>query len=258
MQVSLLTDDYKNDMQFYEEFLNDTLWTSKFLSTDSITIPHELPDFQIFFAIRDKEIREREYHKMIKIISENVIDFDRDISMNETFWHSWLCLYKREYLLNTYPQIKDQYDIFKNIVIKKFDWENYIYKAVLMAQYVNENVEQEKHDQYYHLILQNMDMFNYIIKYEIFRNGKFLINIMDIIEDNGLSKILKAKIKNRPDLGKDERYGRRVIFELNKAYPIVMSPMLDKEMLEEYFLKYLGYYYQEIVQLTDEEDEGEF
>lgn len=71
-----------------------------------------------------------------------------------------------------------------------------------------------------------------------------IINIMDIIEETGLSKVLKARIKDRPDLGKDERYGRRVIFELNKAYPIVMSPMLDKEKLKEYFLKYLGYYYQ--------------
>ena len=52
--------------------------------------------------------------------------------------------------------------------------------------------------------------------------------------------VVKAIIKNRPDLVKDERYGRRVIFELNKAYPIVMSPMLEKERLKEYFLKYLS------------------
>ena len=164
--------------------------------------------------------------------------------MDERFWHSWLCLYKREYLLNTYPQIREDYSAFKNIVIKKFDWENYIYKAILIAQYVEENAQPEKYEYYYRLILQNMDMFNYIIKYEIFRNGQFLINIMDIIAETGLSSILKAKIKNRPDLGKDERYGRRVIFEMNKAYPIVMSPMLDKDMLKEYFLKYLGYYYE--------------
>ena len=60
-----------------------------------------------------------------------------------------------------------------------------------------------------------------------------IINIMDIIEETGLSKVLKARIKDRPDLGKDERYGRRVIFELNKAYPIVMSPMLDADEYEK-------------------------
>ena len=102
-----------------------------------------------------------------------------------------------------------------------------------------------------------MDMFNYIIKYEIFRNGSFLIKIMDIIDETGLSKVLKTKIKNRPDLGQDERYGRRVIFELNKAYPIVMSPMLDEQQLKEYFLKYLGYYYDggnnENIEVVEEE-----
>lgn len=258
MQISLLTDDYKNDELFYQTFLNDGLWQSEYLSSEILNIPEKLPDFPIFFAIRDKDIRETEYSKMIKIVADHVIQLDRDIFMDEKFWHSWLCLYKRDYLLETYPQIRDDYQTFKNIVIKKYDWENYIYKAVLIAQYVDDWVELDKHDHYYHLILQNMDMFNYIIKYEIFRNGRFLINIMDIIEETGLGKVLKARIKDRPDLGNDERYGRRVIFELNKAYPIVMSPMLDKEKLKEYFLKYLSYYYQDSLIDIDKDDEGEF
>lgn len=82
-----------------------------------------------------------------------------------------------------------------------------------------------------------------MIKYKVFRNDKFIINVLDIINDNDLAKVLKAKIKDRPDLGKDERYGRRVLFEFNKAYPVVMSPMLDKVELEELFMEYLGYYY---------------
>lgn len=180
------------------------------------------------------------------------------ICLDERFWHSWLCLYKRNYLLTTYPQIQDDYKTFKKMIIKKFDWENYIYKAVLIAQYVDEYSAPEQRDHYYQLILQNMDVLNYIVKYEIFRNGRFLINIMDIIEETGLSKILKAKIKDRPDLGPDERYGRRVIFELNKAYPVVMSPMLEKEKLKSYFLKFLGYYYQGELIDVDEDDEGDF
>ena len=258
MQISLLTDSYKNDEQFYQVFLKDELWKSEYLSNDVINIPEELPEFPIFFAIRDKDVRETEYSKMIKIVADHVIQLDRDIVMDEKFWHSWLCLYKRDYLLDTYPQIRNDYQTFRNIVIKKFDWENYIYKAILIAQYVDECTNPNQHDHYYHLILQNMDMFNYIIKYEIFRNGRFLINIMDIIEETKLSKVLKSRIKDGPDLGNDERYGRRVIFELNKAYPIVMSPMLEKEKLKEYFLKYLGYYYQGSLIDIDENDEGDF
>ena len=66
---------------------------------------------------------------------------------------------------------------------------------------------------------------------------------LDIIDELDLAKVMKAKIKNRPDLGKDERVGRRVIFEFNKSYPVVLSPMLDKESLKEPFLEYLSYYY---------------
>lgn len=54
---------------------------------------------------------------------------------------------------------------------------------------------------------------------------------------------MKAKIKGRDDLEKDTMVGRRVIFEFNKSYPVIMSPMLDKEALKEPFLEYLNYYY---------------
>ena len=59
-----------------------------------------------------------------------------------------------------------------------------------------------------------------------------------------LTKVMKAKVKNRPDLAKEERVGRRVIFEFNKSYPVVMSPMMDKDEFKEVFLDYLYYYYK--------------
>ncbi len=66
---------------------------------------------------------------------------------------------------------------------------------------------------------------------------------MSIIDELNLSKVLKAKVKGREDLGDDERVGRRVIFEFNKSYPVVMSPMLNKENLKELFIEYLSYYH---------------
>ncbi|WP_285398458.1 hypothetical protein [Lysinibacillus sp. fls2-241-R2A-57] len=65
---------------------------------------------------------------------------------------------------------------------------------------------------------------------------------MTVIYNLEISELLKGKITDRPDLGKDERYGRRVIFELNKAYPVLMSPLLDIEALQEEFLKALSNY----------------
>lgn len=240
MEIKLLTGNYKNDENFYQAFLDDTLWQSEYLSNESMLISRKIPFFPVYL---NQSHNEEDYFEMLRVMTEYVVELDRDITMSERFWHSWLCLYQRECLLEKYPKIKEGYSAFKNVVIKKFDWENYIYKGLLIAQYVQENAVPDKYEHYYRTVLDNFDMFNYIIKYEIFRNGQFLINIMDVIEETGLSSVLKAKIKNRPDLGKDERYGRRVLFEMNKAYPVVMSPMLDKDTLKTYFLEYLSYYY---------------
>ena len=87
------------------------------------------------------------------------------------------------------------------------------------------------------------EIFNYIIKYPIFRNAEFTVKILTIIDELDISKIMKAYIPDRPDLGKDPRYGRQVIYELNKNYPIVMAPMMDKEELKVEVLKALSYYY---------------
>lgn len=254
MEINLLKAGYKKEEKFYEVFLEGRLRDSEFISKERLWIPQELPEFPVFFAIKDKAERERQFIDMIKIVAEYVITMDRDIFMDERFWHSWICMYRRDYLLDLYPQVKEGYRQFKNIILKDFNWENYIYKAILIAQYVADYKAPEDQGHMYHVILQNMDMFNYIIKYEIFRNGRFLINIMEIIEEAGLSKVLKAKIKNRPDLGADERYGRRVIFEFNKSYPIVLGPMLDKESMKAYFFKYLSYYYQGEAVAAEEED----
>ena len=47
------------------------------------------------------------------------------------------------------------------------------------------------------------------------------------------------------ELGDDERYGRRVIIELNKKYPVVLSPFMDKDDLKEQVKKALSIYYSE-------------
>ena len=111
-----------------------------------------------------------------------------------------------------------------------------------ITNHINDNVEdEEQRNRYYDLIIENLDLYNYIIKYEIFRNDRFLINLLDVTDELGLSKVLKAKIKGRDDLGKDERVGRRVIYEFNKSYPIIMSPMMDKDEFKEVFLEYLSF-----------------
>lgn len=243
MEIRLLKKGYKNNQQFYQDFLDDQIKNKDEYFSGEVVNIDVAPDFPIYMGIGYEKERTELFLQAFDIISKSYLNTDRDIHFNEVFWHSLLCVYKRDFLLKEYPEIADDQSSFNKIVIKKFDWENYIYKCILGSQYINDNVsDNEERRRYYNLIIENLDLYNYIVKYEIFRNDKFLLNILDIIQDLNLSKTLKAKIKGRDDLGKDERVGRRVIFELNKSYPVIMSPMIEKEELKEVFLKYLSYY----------------
>ncbi|RLQ93616.1 hypothetical protein [Falsibacillus albus] len=243
MEIRLLEKGYKNNEQFYKDFLEDQLQVKEEYFSNEVVHLDKTPDFPIYIAQGSETERKELFLEAIRILTDYYLDTDRDIHLNELFWHS-LLVTKREYLLENYPKINEGINHFNNIVLKKFDWENYIYKCVLGAQYINDFVtDPEQRERYYSLLVDNLDIYNYIIKYEIFRNDRFLINILDIIDELDLSKILKSKIKNRDDLGKDERVGRRVIFEFNKSYPVIMSPMLEKDELKPIFLKYLSYYY---------------
>ena len=244
MEIRLLKKDCLKKEEFYKDFLEEKIIEKDEYFSDDVVYIKEAPDFPIYMGKASEEEKAVLFKKAFEVMADCYLDTDRDIHMNEMFWYSLLCVYKKDFMLREYPQIGESIKDFHNIVVKKFDWENYIYKCVLGAQYVKDNTDcADDRERYYDLIVENLDVYNYIIKYEIFRNDKFLINVLDIINDRGLAKVLKAKIKDRPDLGKDERYGRRVLFEFNKAYPIVMSPMLEKDELEDLFMEYLGYYY---------------
>lgn len=244
MEIRLLKKGYIGDEQFYKDFLDNQLISKEEYFSEEVVYIDEAPDFPIYLNIKNDEQRKKLFCEAFEVLAHSYIKTDREIHFDEVFWHSLLTVYKRDFLLERYPEIAEDIKEFNNIVLKRFDWENYIYKCVLGAQYIDDNVVDENQRQrYYRLIVDNLDVYNYIIKYEIFRNDKFLLNVLDIIDQYGLAKLLKAKIKDRPDLGKDERYGRRVIFEFNKSYPVVMSPMLTKEELEPLFFEYLSYYY---------------
>ena len=244
MEIRLLQKGYKYNEQFYQDFLDDQIKLKDEYFSGEVVYIDEAPDFPVYLAHRNESDRKELFLKAFNELSRTYLHSDRDLHFDELFWHSLLTVTKRDYLLEQYPQITDGINHFNNIVIKDFNWENYIYKCVLGAQYINDEVLNETERlRYYELLIDNLDVYNYIIKYEIFRNNRFLLNILDIIDELNVSKVMKSKIIGHDNLGVDERVGRRVIFEFNKSYPIIMSPMIEKEDLKELFLLYLSYYY---------------
>lgn len=243
MEIRLLKEGYKKDELLYTAFKNGEVIDDLFFSEETVEI-EDAPNLPIYMGKGSEVQKKADFLEAFKTIAHSYVHLDRDIHFNERFWHSLIITKKRDYIIGKYPQVLDSYREFGNIVIKTFDWENYIYKCILAVEYIEDATELVlSKEQYYELIVDNLDIFNYIIKYSIFRNGEFLVKILTVIHNLGISDILKAKITDRPELGKDERYGRRVIFELNKAYPVLMSPLLDIESLEEEFLKALSNYY---------------
>ncbi|WP_270181121.1 DUF6339 family protein [Alkalihalobacillus sp. CinArs1] len=245
MEVRLLANGYKNSETLYQDFLDGKLIEKDEYFSNDFVFVKEAPDFPFYMGKGSEEEKKQGFLKAFKVISQSYLDMDRAHLLDETFWHSLLLTQKRDFILNSYSDVQNGKNVFNNIVLKKFDWENYIYKIILGAQYVVDNIQDDnERNRYYGLIAENLDLYNYIIKYEIFRNDKFLINILSIIDELDLSKVLKAKIKGREDLGDDERVGRRVIFEFNKSYPVIMSPMLEKDELKKLFVEYLSYYHE--------------
>lgn len=246
MEIRLLNTNYKDSEEFYQDFLNDRINKNDSYFSNEVVLIEEAPDFPIYMGRGSEEGKAANFKQAFKVIARSYINTDRDLHMDELFWHSLLVTKKREYILEKYPSVSVSQKNFNNIVIKKFDWENYIYKCVLAVEYIEDLIEDPlKKEHYYDLVLENLDLFNYIIKYPVFRNAEFVIKILTIIDEMNFSELMKARIKDRPDLGKDERYGRRVIFELNKNYPVIMSPLLDIETLKGEVLKALSYYYNE-------------
>jgi hypothetical protein len=243
MRVRLLKETYANDLKkLFEDFKNDKIRKKiEYLSDDIYDIGNVEP-FPIYMASGSEDEKTHDFMEAFDKIEKYYLYMDRDLTMDKRFWHTLFMVNFREYIIEKHPNVIKSQNDFNNILVKKFHWENYIYKSLLAVQYINETTNGFQKDKYYSLIINNLDLYNYIIKYRIYRNGQFLKMILDIVNDEDLSKISKAKIKNHPDLGDDERYGRRVIFELNKMYPVIMVPMLDKNELTKLFKRILKKY----------------
>lgn len=242
MEVRLLDkQEYKNNKEFYKDFLDDNIKNNEEYFSNEVIELDEAPDFPIYMGVSvNKEDVYRYYNVAFRVLGDHYIKLDKNIYFDETFWHSLFTVYKRDYLLSKYPEIKNGYNTFKRIVLKNFDWENYIYKCLMVVSLAETNFNNNlDKNNFYKLIIDNLDLFNYTIKLAIFRNTNFLENIFSIIGELNLSNLLKSKILSREDLNKDIRYGREMLLYFNRNYPVIMYPTMTKEELKVEVLKFL-------------------
>lgn len=244
MQIRLLAEGYINIERLYLDFMNDSLDESADYYSDQFVTLEEAPNFPIYMGRGSPEERYEGFHEAIYTLMSAYIDTPREVHMSGRFWHS-LMMTKRDYLLDLYAEYIDSRREFNNVILKHFNFQSYIYKCVLAAQYISdEQLEtKEEKDYFIHLIVDNLDMYNFIIQYSLFRNGPFILNYFRAIDELGLTVLMKAQVKDRPELGKDPRYGRLVFETLNNNYPVVMAPFLELEDLKEEIVTALSVYY---------------
>jgi hypothetical protein len=243
MIVKLLKDSYLKSDEIFDDFVNDNISDDLDHFSEITLNLEELKPFPLYInESKDLALKRSKFMDAFETINQYYLSLDKDITMNQSFWHSIFLTNFRDYIISNFPSVYQNRNTFRNIVLKAFDWENYIYKSLLAVEYISDQVDINEQKIYYEQIINNLDFFNYLIKYSVFRNDKFIVAILRIVKKFNMTNILKAQIKDRPDLGKDERYGRRVIFEFNKDYPVVLAPMMTEENLEEQFFKYLRKY----------------
>ena len=171
VKVKLLKSGYEKNEKFYEDFVeNRILNNEEYFTEETVTFPSDIA-FPIYMGKGNEEQKKEQFFEAFKILSKHYISSERDIHLDEKVWHSFLVTRQREYLIQKYPIILENQKEFSNIVTKKFDWENYIYKCVLATEYVEDSSSsEEEKNRYYNLIVGTSHLVNSTNSYSYLRH----------------------------------------------------------------------------------------
>ncbi len=243
MRIKKINEKKLKGGDFFEYFSNpnikcDELFLEEYYEVENISF------FPIYIAEGSDEEKKKQFLEGFNTIKLNYLILGKEILLDKIFWYSlFFTKDYRNYIIENYPQTLKSEKKFKNIVLKKFDWENYVYKLVLGADYISEEVvNEEHHDKYFNLIFNNLDVYNYLLKSELFRNGKFMKNILDVIDKNNISSDLKKRILDMEKPNVDKRVGREIIASLSQSYPTLFIHDLDYDDFEILFMKFYKQY----------------
>lgn len=112
---------YKNEDEiFLEEFYE-------------VELSQENLFFPIYISDKNEEARKAKYRQASLCMRDNYLKLGREILLDRNFWYSLFLDKLKDRLISEYRISLDSEKDFRNIVLKKFDWENYVYKLIFGA-----------------------------------------------------------------------------------------------------------------------------
>src|SRR5690606_19393662 len=175
MEVKIFNKDYIQSNAFYTDFKKNTL-NFNATSEQEIIDDIELIPFPIYLSTHSESERTRMYIEAFNTLKNYYFNLDFDILMKHEFWISLFSTHFRDYLITNYPEIMINEQKFNHVLLKRFDWENYIYKCILMTQFIVDGVIEDEQIKYVTLVSENLDLYNYLLKYPLFRQQKFVLD----------------------------------------------------------------------------------
>jgi len=245
MQIRKIDKRYFESKELRDHFVNGTLLNNHEFLLDEYydTGNFEVHYFNPYAGNTKSPNNDQIWENLISSVSEIMENVPASLYEDESFWFSLFLTRFQIELLDDYPQLRQSSEPLKNILLKKFNWENYIYKAVLIVKLKDAAIRRFGSAEVVDLILDDLDLFNYLIKSPLFRNLDFILNIFELTRRNTFPVRLKSQIKSEKYKQKDKRFGRRIVYELNKVYPVLFVQKFELDELGIKMNEIIGQYH---------------
>lgn len=233
MQIRKVDKRYFDSKELRDHFVNGTLHEHHEFFLDEY---YDTGDFDVRYFnpyagnVKSPHVDEIWDH-LISAVSEIMEGIPASLYEDGSFWFSLFLTRFQIELLEDYPQLKRTSEPLKNILLKQFNWENYIYKVIVIVKLKAVAMRRFGNTDVIIAVLDDLDLFNYLIKSPLFRNLDFIVSVFELNRQNAFPVRLKSQIKSEKYKQKDKRFGRRIVYELNKVYPVLFVQKFELQEL---------------------------
>src|SRR5699024_12662886 len=100
MEIRLLDKGYKNNEQFYQDFLDDKINVKDEYFTKELIYIKEAPDFPIYMGRGSEEHKKQGFLEAFPTIAKSYLDTKRDLLLDVRQWNSLLVKNTRYYIID--------------------------------------------------------------------------------------------------------------------------------------------------------------